>query len=107
LSKKKMILALLGAILFIVIGFWFLINPPRINNPFFGNPTVLFIIGLASIIFFGFVAITMIRKLPDKKAGLIINKQGIIDNSSGVSAGLVTWSDIEEIKVIQVMNQKF
>ena len=33
--------------------------------------------------------------------------QGIIDNSSGVSAGVVLWSDIEEIKISKVMSQKF
>jgi hypothetical protein len=72
-----------------------------------GNPTVIFIVGLASVLFFGLVAITIFRKLSDKKPGLIINRQGIIDNSSGVSAGLILWTDIEDIKVSQAMNQKF
>jgi hypothetical protein len=38
---------------------------------------------------------------------LIINSEGIIDNSSGVSAGLVLWKDIIEITTSNVMNQKF
>src|SRR5690554_5511875 len=101
LSKQKMILTLLGSIVFVGLGIWFLINPPKIRNPIFGNPTVIFIVGLVAILFFGLVAITVFRKLWDKKAGLIINQQGIIDNSSGVSAGLVLWTDIEEIKVSQ------
>lgn len=107
LSKKKMTLTLLGAIAFVGLGIWFLINPPKISIPFLGNSAVIFITGLASILFFGFVAITVFRKLSDKKAGLIINRQGIIDNSSGVSAGLVLWTDIEDIKLTQVLNQKF
>lgn len=107
LSKKKMSLTLLGSIIFVGLGIWFLINPPKISNPIFGNPTVIFIAGIASILFFGLVAITISRKLFDKKAGLIISQQGIIDNSSGVSAGLILWADIEEIKVSQVMSQKF
>jgi hypothetical protein len=107
LSKKKMILTLFGAIVFVAIGIWFLIDPPQISNPVFGDPTLLFIVGLTSILFFGLVAVVVIRKLPDNKAGLTINEQGIIDNSSGVSAGLVLWSDIEEIRVSQVMSQKF
>jgi hypothetical protein len=48
-----------------------------------------------------------IKKLPDNKPGLIINSEGIIDNSSGVSAGLVLWKDIIEITTSNVMNQKF
>lgn len=107
LSKKKMILSLLGSIVFVILGLWLLINPPKIDDPIIGNPTVIFIAGLASVIFFGLIAVIAIRKLSDKKAGLIINKQGITDNSSGVSAGLIPWSDIQEIKVSQVLNQKF
>jgi hypothetical protein len=106
LSKKKMTLTLLGSIIFVGLGIWFLTNPPKINNSVFGNPTVIFIAGIASILFFGLVAATIFRKLSDKKAGLIISRQGIIDNSSGVSAGLILWTDIEEIKVSQVMSQK-
>lgn len=106
LSKKKMLLTLFGAIIFVGLGLWFLINPPKISNLIFGNPTLIFIVGLASIIFFGLVAITIFRKFSDKKPGLIINRKGITDNSSGVSAGLIPWTDIKEIKISQVMSQK-
>ncbi|PCI35959.1 MAG: hypothetical protein COB60_01270 [Flavobacteriaceae bacterium] len=107
LSKTKMFLTLFGAIAFVGLGLWFLINPPKTNHLLFGNPTFIFVIGLALILFFGLVAITIIRKFSDKKAGLIINRQGVTDNSSGVSAGLIPWADIQEIKVLQVMSQKF
>lgn len=107
LSKKKMILTLLGGTIFVIFGILFVINPEKYTSVVMRNPTIIFISGLASILFFGFVSITIFRKLSDKKAGLIINRQGIIDNSSGISAGLVLWTDIEEIKVSHVMNQKF
>ncbi|PZP48296.1 MAG: hypothetical protein DI598_10150 [Pseudopedobacter saltans] len=107
LSKKKMTLSFLGALAFVVIGLWFIVKPPYISNPLLGNPIVLFIIGLASVIFFGIIAIINIRKFFDKRAGLIIDKDGIWDNSSGVSAGLVAWSDIRQIKVTQIMSQRF
>lgn len=107
LSKKKMVLTLLGAIGFIALGLWFLIEPPKVNNPIFGNPTLIFVTGLASVLFFGLVAVAIIKKFPDNKPGLIINSEGIFDNSSGVSAGLVLWIDIDEIRTTQVMNQKF
>ena len=107
LSKTKMILTFLGSIMFVGLGLWFLINPPKSNHWLFGNPTVIFITGIASVIFFGLVAITIFRKFSDKKPGLTINRQGIFDNSSGVSAGLIPWTDIQEIKISQVMSQKF
>jgi hypothetical protein len=107
LSKTKTILTFFGSLSFVGLGIWFLLNPPKISNPILGNPIVIFIIGLASILFFGLVGITIFRKFSDKKAGLVISRQGIIDNSSGVSAGLIPWIDIQEIRVSQVMNQKF
>jgi hypothetical protein len=107
LSKKKMFLTLFGSIVFVTLGFWFLFYPPQIDNPFFGNSTIIFLSGLASIIFFGLIAITITKKISDNKAGFVINDEGIIDNSSGVSAGLVKWIDIQEIKQINVMNQRF
>jgi hypothetical protein len=36
-----------------------------------------------------------------------MNNTGIIDNSSGVSAGYIPWYDIEKIKFVKVFNQKF
>ena len=107
LSKNKMLLTFFGAIAFVGLGVLFLINPSMFISTIFRNPTVIFIAGLASVLFFGLVAITVFRKFSDKKAGLIINGQGVIDNSSGVSAGLVLWSDIEKIKTTKVQSQKF
>ena len=107
LSKTKMMLTFFGSLLFVGLGLWFLINPPKSTHWLFGNPTVIFIAGIASVLFFGLVAVTIFRKFSDKKPGLIINKQGITDNSSGVSAGLIPWTDIQEITISQVMNQKF
>jgi hypothetical protein len=106
LSKNKLILMLIGAIAFVIIGFWFVISPPTINNSFFGNPTRLLIIGIIAIVFFGFSAVYIARKIPDNKPGLIIDKIGLTDNSSGVSAGQILWSDIENISVIEIHRQK-
>ena len=107
LSKKKMILSLIGANAFVGIGIWLLISPPKIENIVFGNPVFIFTSAVANILFFGLAAFLFIKKLSDKAVGLTINDKGIIDNSSGVSGGLVLWSDVKEIKVAQVMSQKF
>ena len=107
LSKRKMTLIFLGALAFVAIGIWFVTSPPQISNPIFGNPTVILISGLASILFFGIVAIVTLRKFFDKKPGLTISDEGIVDNSSGNSAGIIPWSDITNIEVAQVMSQKF
>ena len=107
LSKQKMYLMLFGSIIFVVIGTWLVVNPPKSNHPIFGNPMVILISGISAIIFFGYTAFILFKKLPDNKPGLIINSEGIIDNSSGVSPRIVLWTDIIEISTANVMNQKF
>ena len=106
LSKSKIILMLLGALAFVAIGLWFVIAPPTIENSYWGNPNKIAIAGYASITFFGLCAIFLIRKLPDNKPGLIIDDTGLIDNSSGLSAGQILWSDIENISVVEIHRQK-
>ena len=107
LSKNKLFFTLFGAIGFVLIGLWFLISPPISSTQIFGISSIYSIVGFISVLFFGLGAVIIFRKISDEKAGIIINSQGIIDNSSGVSAGLIPWKDIQEIKVAQVMNQKF
>ena len=102
-----MLMTLSGSLVFVGLGFWFLIHPPITNHWLFGNMTLFFVIGLASVLFFGFVAVTIFIKFSDQKPGLIISRHGITDNSSGVSAGLIPWADIQEIKISKVMSQKF
>lgn len=106
LSKKKLILMLIGSICFVAAGIWFVFNPPTMSNPIFGNPTIIFVTGIASILFFGLCAVLMVRKLQDNNPGLIIDHKGLTDNSSGVSAGQILWSDIENISVMEIHREK-
>jgi hypothetical protein len=106
LSKSKIVLMLFGALIFVAIGLLFVISPPVVQNAFWGDPAKIAIAGYGSIIFFGLCAFLFLRKLPDKQPGLIIDDKGLIDNSSGLSAGHVLWSDIENISVIEIHMQK-
>ena len=106
LNKTKIVMMLIGTLIFVVIGFWFVIAPPKIDNSFWGNPTKLTILGYASILFFGLCAYFFSRKLPDNKPGLIIDDTALIDNSGALSAGRILWSDIEDISVMQIQKQK-
>lgn len=106
LSKKKLTLMVLGSLIFIGLGILFVINPEKYSNPIMRNPTVIFIAGLASILFFGICFFFIANKLADNSPGLIIANDGILDNSSGVSAGKILWTDIEDLSVIKIYRQK-
>lgn len=103
LNRKKLVLILLGSTLFVAAGLWFVINTSSVNK----DPTYVKIVGMASILFFGCIFFFTIRKLLDKKPGLIIDNSGITDNASGVSAGYISWHDVEDIRVCQVRKEKF
>jgi hypothetical protein len=105
-SKSKIILMLLAALAFVAVGLWFVISPPAISNSFWGDPTKIAIVGYASIIVFGLCAFWLIRKIPDSKPALVIDDTGLVDNSGFVSAGEISWSDIEGISVIEIQRQK-
>ena len=106
LSKFKIIVMLLAALVFVALGCWFIIDPPIIENTFWGDPITLKVVGYALVLFFGLCVILMIRKLPGNKPGLIIDHQGLVDYSSAISAGPILWSDIEKFSAIEMHQQK-
>jgi hypothetical protein len=106
LSKSKLVMMSAAALAFVAIGLWFVIAPPKIGNAYWGNPTRIAIVGYAAIIFFGMCAVFFIRKLSDTKPGLVIDDEGLIDNSGGLSAGRILWEDIENISVLEMHRQK-
>jgi len=109
LSKKKLILLFLGALIFVVLGVWFITSPVTFMDTGYRNRPKLEIeiVGYACIIFFGACAIVGAYKLFDNKLGLIIDENGITDNSSGVSLGFVKWDDISGTGVKQIGRQRF
>ena len=71
------------------------------------SPETVRIIGVVGIVFFCAAGIFGIKKLFDKKAGLIIDEKGITDNTSALSTGLIEWKDINGITLSQVNSIKF
>lgn len=111
LSKVKGILTFLGSVAFVVFSIW-LINyadtHETVNILFFeldpASVTVMSYVGLA---FFGLVGLYIFYKLFDSKPGLIIDKDGIHDNSNASSAHLIKWEQIKGLKIKKVMSTKF
>jgi len=106
LSKSKITLLLTGSIVFVILGILFILHPERFLTIFFKNEEIIRITGFTSVGFFGLCAIFYVIKLFDNKPGLIIDKNGILDNSSGISSGLIPWQDIQDINVLKIVRQK-
>lgn len=109
LSKKKIFLLTFGSIFFVGLGFWMVSFELKNTNDLLTleNVTIEVGIGVLSIIFCGACGLFGIKKLFDSSPGLILNQEGIIDNSSGVAVGKILWSDILSIEKTQIGRQKF
>ncbi|WP_223816125.1 STM3941 family protein [Adhaeribacter rhizoryzae] len=107
LSKKKILLLVLGSIAFVIFGILFILNPETFVSPIFRNPQILRIIGIAAVIFFSATGIYGFRKLFDQKIGLIVDEHGITDYTNASSVGLIDWADITGIETEEVMSTKF
>ncbi len=118
LSQNKMLLAIGGSVLFVLLGVWLF----TIADSFEGdsvrllrNPLVVKGAGILAILFFGAMAVIGITKLFDKKVGLTIDAHGITDNSNASitdnsnasSVGFIAWDDIVRIEKQQMMSTKF
>ncbi len=109
LSKIRIILLLLGALMFVALGVWFLTMDPESAKDLFDTSTMLevYLISLATIGFFGACGVIGFKKLLDKSPGIILNAEGIWNNSGGLSADFVKWSDVSGIEEYQIEKQNF
>ncbi len=106
-SKTKISFLLIGALIFVILGVLFSLVPDKFTTAVFKNPQLIRIVGIVGVLFFGAAGIYGIRKLFDKAVGLIIDDNGITDNTNASSVGLIDWSDILEVKTEQVMSTRF
>jgi hypothetical protein len=97
LDKKKVILLLIAGIGFVFLSFWFMAKPSDFINFITRSEIIVFTAGILGVAFFGVASVFLFIKLFDKKPGLVINKEGIIDNTHSSSLGLINWSEITKI----------
>lgn len=105
LSKSKLLLLILGSIIFIALGVWLI----TLNQAAFESRIPLIIIqsfGLIDIIFFGLCGIVGVKKLFDREPGVQFTKLGVVDNSSGVAVGLIPWTDIVGTDIYTLNRQR-
>jgi hypothetical protein len=104
LSKTKLIFLVLGALVLAAAGVWLYMNADQFPEK---SPLFAKLVGLVGVIFSGAGAAYGFLKLFDHTPGLIVDSKGIFDNSSGISAGLIPWSDITGFSVSSIQGQRF
>jgi hypothetical protein len=104
LSKKKVVLLTLGAWIFVLLGVVVWIAADSQTGFAFW---AFRIIAVLAIGFFGFCGIAGIMKLFDTKPGLVVDDEGIYDNSSITSGHLIKWDDVCHFSTGEVGAQRF
>lgn len=112
LDRRKIMLGIAGTIVFVVIGVWLvMLDDTRVATEsgfrlLMNNPLLAHGLGVASILLFGTLGVFWIKKLVDKKPGLIFNAEGIVDNAGGAEAGLIPWNEIEGYQIFEISGTK-
>lgn len=103
-SKVKVGLLTMGASLFVIGGIWLFgiaDTQSRYSPIYVKGASVL------AIVFFGLCGLYGLLKLFDSSPGLVLDREGIIDHSSGVAAGRVAWREISDVQVVSVSGHRF
>jgi len=64
-------------------------------------------VAVVGIGFFALCGLYCFVKMCDRSPGLVLDRDGIIDNSTGVAAGRVRWQEITDIRFRMMGRQRF
>lgn len=103
-SKSKLLLGLIGCVLFEIFCFWLIAGGAYRQARY--DPDLLFLGGIVGIVFFGFAFVFILKKLRNNAPAIIIDQHGITDYSSAVSVGLIEWDDITGIRKLEGKDTK-
>jgi hypothetical protein len=109
LSRIKIVLLIVGAMAFVVLGAGLYLLDDAIIRTWsyrYNNPVFVHRSGQLAVVFFGLCTIAGIRKFFDTKPGLVFSKEGLLDNASSVSAGLVPWNEIIGAEVLKIQSTR-
>lgn len=92
---------LVGSLAFVLVGSGLVYGGLTLSNIF------IVLVGIICALFFGMGLVFSIVKLVQSEPALLIHREGIVDRSSYASARAVAWSEIKNIHIYQIKNEKF
>jgi hypothetical protein len=104
LSKTKNVLTFLGSVAFVVSSVFLIIVADRQER---FSPLLVQFVGVLGLAFFGLCGVYIFIKAFDRKPGLVVDGDGILDNSSAAAGQLIKWDKITGIRKHQIMSTKF
>ncbi|MDQ3635851.1 MAG: hypothetical protein M3405_15300 [Acidobacteriota bacterium] len=102
MSKSTLVLSFLGTVLFMLLGFWMIIDSESFAMSKGSSPLIPIVIGILGVAFSGVCLVNILRLLFNRNAGLTIDQNGITDNSHSTSVGFIDWNDITGTKRVDI-----
>ncbi len=104
LSKRKSLFAFVASVIIAIVGV--VVMEMSAPFPYVDAEVVRFVLLICVVIFFVF-SLLALRKLIDRRPGLIIDENGIVDNSGPIKLWLIEWKDITHIETGKISSTKF
>ncbi|HEU4433081.1 MAG TPA: STM3941 family protein [Pyrinomonadaceae bacterium] len=101
-KKLKLLALAIGALVFIILGFYFAQNRVAMRLPL----RAVVITAYVGIPFFGLCLVYAIYRLVTPKPAVVISDEGLFDNASFVGAGMLKWEEIADIFAYDFMGQR-
>ena len=108
LSLSKQVRVSIYSLFFVAVNIWLLtLDAASIAElQWFDSPTLVYAIGVLGLLLFGGLAVFNIRKLVNRRPGVVLSEAGLLDQSTGVSVGFIPWSDITGVDTYKSFNQR-
>ncbi len=100
LDRVKLLGPCLGALAFVALGVFLIREPTR-------QGVWAQLMGAVAVAFFGAVGASILFRLLRPGPAIRIDENGILDDASGVSLGLIRWHQVGEIDEYRVHGQAF
>ena len=91
-SKKKALLVFFLSAIFVVLGIWMIWDAENIKTPFLRNLLLIRMVGISSVLFFGYGMWVTLKQLFSKKLMLILDEIGI--HLKPPTERIIRWKDI-------------
>ncbi|WP_077210628.1 STM3941 family protein [Bacillus dakarensis] len=99
-KKGRMVMLTVLSLIFVALGIFILSVP-------FDDPLWPTVIGIITIAVFGLCFLFFVKVLIKWEPAVVITKEGIVDQSSYIGAGLVKWEEIEAIDFLNYSGQTY
>ncbi|MGN7812805.1 STM3941 family protein [Flavobacterium sp. 22076] len=106
-SNKKIMFLLIASFALSTLGVFMIMSPEKFISFLFRNEKLILIAGIVSFVFFGIAFAFILKKNLTSQIGIVIDENGIIDNSSAVSLGFIDWKDVKAIRKNNVLSTQF